>query len=226
VYTTPGKNKGLFCPIVSRESVTNFIRQGKGERRYGMLGAEGRMIAERPFLHKKIACTEIILNDNSVFSRQSLVISNCNRALLTPAYLVEGYLAFLRKCTFFIIQPVQAGGKTAFALFGSLFPLLIFSGPEFSGNDRTQSAILRVEGGMLVQRNECGKGMLSFIIENVEEGVQVAVEVCDYCPLFLGGRKPSKMRKWFYRCTQAFVHRIITVRFLAHLYKQLEGLTI
>jgi hypothetical protein len=184
------------------------------------------MSAERSFLHKKIACREIILDDDSVFSRQSIVIPHCNGALLTPAYLVERYLAFLRKCTFSIVQPVQAGGKTAFALFGSLFPMLIFSGPEFSGNGRTHSATLRIEGGLLVQRSECGKGMLSFIIGNVEEGVQVAVEVRDYCPLLLGGRKPSKMRKWFYRCTQAFVHRIITVRFLAHLYKQLEGLTI
>jgi hypothetical protein len=184
------------------------------------------MSAERSILHKKIACREIIFDDFSVFSRQSIVISHCNGELLTPAYLVDVYLAFLRKCTFSIVQPVQAGGRTTFALFGPLFPLLIFSGPEFSGDGRTQSATLRIEGGLLVQRNECAKGILSFIIENVAEGVQVAVEVSDYCPLLLGGRKPSKMRKWFYRCTQAFVHRMITARFLAHLYRQLEGLTI
>ena len=184
------------------------------------------MAGEIPILQNKIAIREVIREDHSVFSRQSIVLPHDNKSLLTPAYLVESYLAFLRKCTFAIVQPAQAGGKTALALFGSSLRLLIFSGPEFSENGRTQSATLRIEGGLLVQRNGCGKGMLSFIIEIAEEGLLVAVEVCDYCPLLLGGRKSSKMRKWFYRCTQAFVHRLITVRFLAHLYKQLEGLTI
>ncbi len=180
------------------------------------------MAGERPILQNKIAIREAVLEDHSVFSRQSIVIPHDNKSLLTPAYLVESYLAFLRKCTFAIVQPAQAGGKTAFALFGYSLPLLIFSGPEFSGNGRTQIATLRIQGGLLVQRNECGKGMLSFIIEIAEEGLLVAVEVCDYCPLLLGGGKPSRIRKWFYRCTQAFVHRIITVRFLVHLYRQLE----
>ena len=172
---------------------------------------------------KKIACRDVILEDSSVFSRQWIKIPLIDKALLTPAFLVESYMAFLRKCTLSIVQPVQSGGNTAFALFGSSFPLLVFSGPEFSSDDRSQSANLRIEGGLLVQRNESGKGMLSFIIEKVDEGVKVAVQVSDYCPLLLGGRKPSKIRRWVYLCTQALVHKIITSRFLSHLYRQLES---
>ena len=188
-----------------------------------MLGLEDRMTVESRLLLKKIACREVIFEDYSVFSRQWIEIPHIDKALLTPAFLVESYMAFIRKCTLSIVQPVQNGGKTAFVLFGSSLPLLIFSGPEFSGNDRSQTAALRIEDGFLVQRNECGKGMLSFTIEVVEEGAQVAVQVCDYCPLILGGRKPSKIQKWMYLCTQALIHKIITSRFLDHLYCQLES---
>lgn len=181
------------------------------------------MTGESLFLPKKIACREVIYEDRSVFSRQWIVIAQIDEALLTPAFLVESYMAFIRKCTLSLVKPVQNSGKTAFVLFCTSLPLLIFSGPEFSGNDRSQTAALRIEGGLLVQRNECGKGMLSFIIEVVEEGTLVAVQVCDYCPLILGGRKPSKIRKWLYLGTQALIHKIITSRFLDHLYRQLES---
>ncbi len=180
------------------------------------------MTAESRLLLRKIACREVIVEDCSVFSRQWINIPCPDKALLNPACLVESYMAFVRKCTLSIVQPVQCGGKTAFALFGSSFPLLLFSGPEFSENDRSQTAALRIEGGFLVQRNECGKGKFSFIIEAVEEGVQVTIEVCDYCPLLLDGRKPSEIRTWLYRCTQALIHKIITTRFLRHLCRQLE----
>lgn len=177
---------------------------------------------ESRFFTKKIACREVISEDYSVFSRQWIKIPHTDKALLTPVFLVESYMAYIRKCTLSIVQPVQSRGKTAFTLFGSSLPLLLFSGPVFSGNDRSQTAALRIEGGLLMQRNECGKGMFSFIIEVVEEGVQVAVQVQDYCPLLLGGRKPSKVRKWVYRFTQALIHKIIISRFLCHLRHQLE----
>ena len=181
------------------------------------------MTVESRFLLKKVACKDVILEDHSVFSRQWIKIPHIDKVLLTPAFLVESFMAFVRTCTLSIVQPVQSGGKIAFALFGFSLPLLIFSGPEFSENDRSQTATLRIEGGLIVQRNECGKGMISFIIEVVEEGVQVAVQVNDYRPLLLGGRKPSKMRKWFYRSTQALLHKIIISRFLCHLCRQLES---
>ena len=181
------------------------------------------MTAESGDLERRIACEEVILEDHSVFSRQQIVIPHTYSATLSPAFVVESYLAFVRKCTLSIVRPVVTGGDIAFTLFGSSFPLLIFAGPEFSADGRSQSASLRIEGGYLVQRNECGKGMLAFLLEVVEEGAQVTVQVSDYCPLLLGGRKPSMMRQWIYRCTQAFVHKMITVRFLGHLYRELES---
>jgi hypothetical protein len=197
--------------------------QGQWWRPYGKLAVETRMTAEKRFLSEKIACREAIFEDRSVSSRQWIEIPHIDKALLTPALLVESFMSFIRKFTLSIIRPVQNGGKTAFALFGSSLHLLVFSGAEFSSDDRSQSANLRIEGGLLVQRNESGKGVLSFIIEEVDEGLKVAVQLSDYCPLLLGGRKPSKIRRWVYLCTQALVHKIITSRFLYHLYHQLES---
>ncbi len=181
------------------------------------------MIAESRFFLKKIGCSEVISEGHSVFSRQWIKIPHIDNSFFTPAFLVECYLEFIRKCTLFVVQPVQRGDKTVFTLFGSSFPLLIFSSPEYSENDRCQTAALRIEGGLLVQRNECGKGMFSLIIELVEEGVQVAVQVCDYCPLLLGGPRPSPVRKWLYRWTQAFIHKVIVSGFLCHLSRRLES---
>ncbi len=188
-----------------------------------MLNLEDRMIAGSRFFMKKIASMEVILGGHSVFSRQCIKIPHIDKALITLPFLVDSYMAYIRKCTLSIVQPVQSRGKTTFALFGSSFPLLIFSGPEFSTNDLSQTAALRIEGGLLVQRNECDKGMFSLIIELVEEGVQIAVQVCDYCPLLLGGPKPSPVRKWIYRWTQAFFHRMIVSGFLCHLSRRLES---
>lgn len=181
------------------------------------------MTADSRLPMKRIACEEVILDDLSVYSRQQIVIPHANSATLSVAFVVESYLAFVRKCTLSIVRPVETGGDIAFTLFGASSPLLIFAGPEFGGDGRSQSASLRIEGGLLVQRNECGKGMLAFLLEFVEEGVRVTVQVSDYCPLLLGGHKPSVMRQWIYRWTQAFVHKMITVRFLAHLYRELES---
>ncbi len=190
---------------------------------YGKLAVETRMTAEKRFLSEKIACREAIFEGRSVSSRQWIEIPHIDKSLLTPALLVESFMSFIPKFTLSIVQPLHNGGKTAFALFGSSLHLLVFSGPEFSSDGRSRSANLRIEGGLLLQRNESGKGVLSFIIEEADEGLKVAVHVSDYCPLLLGGRKHSKIRRWAYLCTQALVHKIITSRFLYNLYHQLES---
>jgi hypothetical protein len=180
------------------------------------------MRTEKRFLPRKIASREIIGDDHSVYSRQWLEFASPDPGVLTPAFLVEKYLAFVRKCTLSLVRPLRSGGETVFSLFGISVPLLIFSGPEFSETAHSHTATLRIDGGLLVQRNECGKGMLSFIIEDLADGVLIAVEVCDYCPLLLGGPRSSKLRKCFYRCSQALIHKVITSRFLRHLYRQIQ----
>jgi len=52
--------------------------------------------------------------------------------------------------------------------------------------------------------------------------VELGVQVTDYCPLLLGGPGPSRLRSRLYRSTQAIVHRLITVRFLDHLCRNLD----
>jgi len=51
----------------------------------------------------------------------------------------------------------------------------------------------------------------------------VTLRLSDYCPLLLGSQRPSGIRRWLYRLTQATLHRLVTIRFLALLYRQLGG---
>jgi hypothetical protein len=64
---------------------------------------------------------------------------------------------------------------------------------------------------------------LRFTVEAVEEGVKVALQLSEFCPLILGSPSPSLVRYWLYRLTQAAIHRLVTIRFLARLYRDLAG---
>jgi len=85
------------------------------------------------------------------------------------------------------------------------------------------SALMHVSGGLLVQPRECDRGELLFNVEKVDGGVRVSLQLSDFCPLILGGPSPSFVRRWLYRLTQAAIHRLVTVRFLALLYRSLGG---
>jgi hypothetical protein len=189
---------------------------------YAMLGAEGQMRACR-VTGKEIAYEDVILDDSSVLSRQWVMLPRNCSDILTTELLVESYLAFVKRCSLSVVHPVTKDGTISFNLLGFSVPLLIFRGPEFTGDNQLRSASLRIEGGFLVQRNECGRGMLSFTVSTLEEGVVVTVQVSDYCPLLLGGRRPSRVRSWLYRHTQAIVHKLVTIRFLAHVCRKIES---
>ncbi|HJV65691.1 MAG TPA: hypothetical protein VJ550_08160 [Geomonas sp.] len=75
----------------------------------------------------------------------------------------------------------------------------------------------------MVQQKECERGKLEFIVEETPLGTRVTLKLSDYCPLLLGGSKPSVWRKWLYRFTQAYIHKITTVRFLAGVYQSITG---
>lgn len=51
----------------------------------------------------------------------------------------------------------------------------------------------------------------------------VTLQLSDYCPLILGSSSPSKIRYWLYRLTQSTIHRLVTIRFLMLLYRDLAG---
>jgi len=61
------------------------------------------------------------------------------------------------------------------------------------------------------------------MVEAVENGTRATLKLSDYCPLILGSSQPSIWRKWLYRLTQAYLHKIVTVRFLAMVYRKMTG---
>jgi hypothetical protein len=121
-----------------------------------------------------------------------------------------------------MVRPVRNTEGIDFRLFATRLNLLSFGAPVAGDDGVSSSTTLRISGGYLVQPRECGRGELSFVTEPRREGVKVAVRLADYCPLLLGSRKPSRGRKLLYRLTQALIHKSVTTRFLAHLYRDLE----
>jgi hypothetical protein len=97
--------------------------------------------------------------------------------------------------------------------------LISFLPPETGG----KSVNLRICGGLLVQSHQCDRGELRFSIEPTPEGVKVSLQLSDYCPLILGSSTPSPLRRCLYRLTQAALHRLVTIRFLMILYRELAG---
>ena len=167
----------------------------------------------------QIACQQVLVEDNSVFSIQW---TNLPRELargMTPERLLETYLAAIRRMTCGLIQPKVTADGISFQLLGRL-PLLCFLNPESEGD----GLALRICGGLLVQRDQCDRGELAFSCQPLPDGqIRVTLRLSDYCPLLLGSQRPSVVRRWLYRLTQASLHRLVTVRFLARLYRELGG---
>lgn len=168
----------------------------------------------------RVVSKDSIVGD-SVVSRQWVQLPTGSE-VPTPEQMLEKYLLFLRRCTLSLVRSVAAGSGIAFSLAGLHRPLLLFAPPESYQSGAGRSVALRIQGGLLVQSRECSRGMLTFTVSSLPDGVELAVQVTDYCPLLLGGPKPSRLRSRLYRSTQAIVHRMITVRFLANLCRNLD----
>lgn len=160
------------------------------------------------------------MEDASVFSIQYTTFARELAAGLTPSGLLDRYLTYIRKSTLSIIRPVASESGVEFRLLATRFCLLCFLPPS---GDAERVVILRICGGLLVQRRQCDRGELRFIIDDASSGVTVTLQLSDYCPLILGNRNPSRIRYWLYRLTQAAIHRLVTVRFLALLYRDMAG---
>jgi hypothetical protein len=168
---------------------------------------------------QQIACQQVLVEDNSVFSIQWIDLPFKLAVGLTTESVLHLYMAAIKKMTFGLIQPLETAEGVAFLLLGR-FPLLCFLPPEL---EKTGLA-LRICGGLLVQKAQCDRGELLFQCEPLPEGsVRVSLRLSDYCPLLLGSQRPSPIRRWLYRLTQAALHRLVTVRFLALLYRQRGG---
>ncbi len=172
-------------------------------------------------MRQKIVCQQLLMEDNTVFSVQWTVIPQEFACQLAPYFLLQRYLAHIRRVTLSLIRPVQRADGVEFRLLWSNLSLLSFSTPDLGKADGIMA--LRICGGMLVQPTECHRGELSFGTEHLPEGTRVTVRLADYCPLLLGSSPPSKARKWLYRLTQAYLHRFVTVGFLGKVFRELAG---
>lgn len=160
------------------------------------------------------------MEDNSVFSIQWTDLPLELATGMTPHRLLEAYLEAIRRMTWGLIQPQVADDGITFLLLGR-WPLLCFLKPE----SEKDWLALRICGGLLVQRDQCDRGELAFNCQSLPKGfVRVTLRLSDYCPLLLGSQRPSVVRRWLYRLTQASLHRLVTIRFLARLYRQLGGM--
>ena len=170
---------------------------------------------------QEIACQQVLLEDATVFSIQWSVFPGRLAAALAPEELLKRYLDCIRSSTATIVRPRETQDGIELRLLGSGPSLISFLPPVIEG----KSLVVRIRGGLLVQPRQQDRGELRFGVEKSTEGTRVALRLSGYCPLILGGPSPSLLRRWFYRLTQAAIHRLVTVRFLTLLHRELAGQT-
>lgn len=169
--------------------------------------------------HLEIACQQVVVDDASVFSVQWIDLPTALSAAISAQDLLYRYLGYIRKCTLTLIRPVVREDGIEFRLISSRLSLISFLPPEHAEG----CATLRICGGLLVQPRQCDRGELRFGVEQLSGGLRISLQLSDFCPLILGGNPPSRVRFWLYRLTQAAIHRMVTVRFLSLLYRELAG---
>lgn len=171
----------------------------------------------------EIACQQVLERDYSVFSIQWVVLPEAHARGLTPGELLDLYLAYIRSFTYSFVTPEVTATSVEFRLLRSSLSLLKFDLPQYAETPHGAKTTLHISGGFLVQPGQCDRGELDFIVERVADGVKLTLQLSDFCPLLLGSRKPSLWRKWLYRFTQAYLHKVVTVRFLSRVHKKLVG---
>ncbi len=171
----------------------------------------------------RIACQQILTADHSVFSIQWVVIPGVSPRTLSSASLLDRYLRYIQHCTAGIIRPVQTTAGVEFRLLASSWALIQFLPPRHTPGAPGDRTILNISGGLLVDKQECDRGQLEFIVEEIAAGSRLTLKLADYCPLLLGSKHPSLWRKWLYRFTQAYIHKVVTVNFLAMVYRSITG---
>jgi len=171
----------------------------------------------------KIAFQQILEADHSVFSIQTVVIPTDRSGELTADMLLQLYLEYIERFTFGLIRTEENPDGIEFLLNKTKLALIKFSPRLSAESGPIQKTTLRISGGLLVQPKECDRGQLDFMIETVADGTRATLKLSDFCPLLLGSSQPSIWRRWLYRLTQAYLHKIVTVRFLAMVYQKITG---
>ncbi|RNC72182.1 MAG: hypothetical protein ED859_02260 [Desulfuromonadales bacterium] len=173
--------------------------------------------------HQEILCQQVLMDDSSVFSVQWTIVPTRQATGISADFLLERYLAYIRRFTLSIIRPVATAGGVEFRLLDTTTSLISFTGPIRREEGGEVSLTLHICGGFLVQPDQCHRGELAFLVEDTGYGARLTLRLADFCPLILGSSRPSRPRKWLYRFTQAYIHKVVTVRFLARVYRELAG---
>lgn len=169
--------------------------------------------------HQEIVCQQVMAEDSSVFSIQWTTFPREISEGITPALLLHRYLSYIRNATLSIVRPSLSENGIEFRLLSTDWSLISFLKPSEEEN----TVILRICGGLLVQKRQCDRGELRFTVSEEPGGIMITLQLSDYCPLILGNASPSKIRYWLYRLTQSAIHRLVTLRFLVLLYRDLAG---
>ena len=170
-----------------------------------------------------IFCQQLLMPDASVFSIQWTVFPEQCAAKLTPDFILEKYLSYLQRFTFSMVRPHITDSGLEFRLFSTKLHLLAFAMPRYSDENGVRSVTLHICGGPFVQSKRCDRGSFSFLAGKTDMGISVTLQLSDYHPRLLGSTNPGWVRKLLYRLTQAYMHKIVTVRFLSNLYRELTG---
>lgn len=175
-----------------------------------------------PIGERTIEFHQVLKTDGTVHSHQWMVLPAMCAADLAVEDVVARYLAFLRCCTLGLVSPGRNADGITLRFLG--LPLIRLCLPVVTRNETATHADLFINGGLLVQRESCSRGQLRFSIISVPERLRIEIRLSDYCPLLLGSRTPTRFRKWLYHITQASIHKLVTIRFLASLCRDLTGI--
>ena len=175
-----------------------------------------------PLRGRTIEFHQVLKTDGTVHSHQWLVLPAASAPDLAVEDVAARYLAFLRSCTLGLVNPERNADGIALRFLG--LPLIRLCLPVVTRDGAATHADLFLNGGLLVQSDACSQGQLRFSIISTPEQLRIEIRLSDYCPLFLGSRTPTRFRKWLYHITQASIHKLVTIRFLASLCSDLTGI--
>jgi hypothetical protein len=172
----------------------------------------------------EIACQQNLTQDGFVYSVQWMVVPDCHARLVTAELLLARYLKLVRDCTLSLVRPAVHPDGIEFRLLTSSLAFLRFAAPEYLYGEESETVQLRTVGGLLVRAGEPGPGRFSLSARQEAGGVRITVQLL-YCrPLLLGSANPPLLpRRLLFGWTQGRIHKAITIRFLADLYRELMG---
>ncbi len=176
-----------------------------------------------PIRESNIEFHQVLKTDGTVHSHQWIVLPDNSAAELFVEDIAARYFAFLRSCTLGLVNPERNADGIALRFLG--LPLICLCLPAVTCNETATHADLFINGGLLVQRDSCSRGQLRFSILRTPGQIRIEIRLSDYCPLLLGSHTPTRFRKWLYHMTQASIHKLVTIRFLARLCSDLTGIT-